>query len=159
MVENVNEQVLDVLVKVRAEIPETNYAGNMVISFSVPRTATSVTPTIAPITNIQMTDPKAAAAMQMTCEYNSKEMQVLWSVKRLKGGHECCLRTRISLSAPASNYIKKQIGPIVADFEIPMFNASRLQVKYLRIHPPQKDYTPQRWVRYITQAGSYVCRL
>jgi AP-4 complex subunit mu-1 len=158
LIDTISETVLDVLIKVRAEIPDSNYAGNMLVSFNVPKTAASVTPTIQP-NDIHVSDPKAAAELQMNAEYSSKDMEVLWRVKRLKGGHEVCLRTRISLSSPASTYIRKQIGPIVVDFEIPMYNASRLTVKYLRIHPPQKDYTPQRWVRYITQAGSYVCRL
>lgn len=34
-------------------------------------------------------------------------------------------------------------------FEIPMFNVSHLQIKYLRIEGKDKN-TPHRWVRYIT---------
>jgi len=45
-------------------------------------------------------------------------------------------------------------------FEIPMYNVSGLQIKYLRIEETQKAPTPpQRWVRYITQASAYSCRL
>jgi hypothetical protein len=35
---------------------------------------------------------------------------------------------------------------------------SNLQVRYLRISETHKSYNPHRWVRYITQSSSYVCR-
>ncbi len=44
-------------------------------------------------------------------------------------------------------------------FEIPMYNVSNLQVRYLRISEQQKSYNPYRWVRYVTQASSFVCRV
>ena len=45
-------------------------------------------------------------------------------------------------------------------FEIPMYNLSSLQIKYLRIEETTKNSNPpHRWVRYITQSSSYVCRL
>ena len=39
-----------------------------------------------------------------------------------------------------------------------MFNVSKLQVKYLKIQHDEKGYNPHRWVRYVTQSNSYVCR-
>lgn len=44
-------------------------------------------------------------------------------------------------------------------FELPMYNVSNLQVRYLRIAEQAKSYKPYRWVRYVTQSNSYVCRL
>lgn len=44
-------------------------------------------------------------------------------------------------------------------FEIPMYNVSHLQVRYLRIAEAHKSYKPYRWVRYVTQSSSYMCRL
>jgi AP-4 complex subunit mu-1 len=45
-------------------------------------------------------------------------------------------------------------------FEIPMYNVSRLAVQYLKIANPtgKKNYNPHRWVRYVTQSSSYVVR-
>jgi AP-4 complex subunit mu-1 len=43
-------------------------------------------------------------------------------------------------------------------FEIPMYNVSNLQVKYLRIAEASQNYNPYRWVRYVTRSSSYVCR-
>ena len=39
-----------------------------------------------------------------------------------------------------------------------MFNVSKLQVKYLKIQQDEKGYNPFRWVRYVTQSNSYICR-
>ena len=44
-------------------------------------------------------------------------------------------------------------------FEIPMYNVSRLNVRYLRISETHASYNPHRWVRYITQSSSYVARI
>ena len=46
-------------------------------------------------------------------------------------------------------------------FEIPMYNVSNLQVRYLRIpeHARHSSYKYKRWVRYVTQSESYVCRI
>ncbi len=38
------------------------------------------------------------------------------------------LRTRITLSAPSVGNIRKELGPISLNFEIPMYNVSNLQV-------------------------------
>ena len=43
-------------------------------------------------------------------------------------------------------------------FEVPMWNSSGLAVRYLRVNEGGKDTKPNRWVRYITQSSSYVCR-
>nr|ACF80596.1 unknown [Zea mays] len=40
------------------------------------------------------------------------------------------------------------------NFTIPMYNASKLQVRYLQIAKKSKAYNPYRWVRYVTDADS-----
>lgn len=45
------------------------------------------------------------------------------------------------------------------NFEIPMYNISNLQVRYLRIMEEAKSYNPYRWVRYVARSSSYICRL
>ena len=40
-----------------------------------------------------------------------------------------------------------------------MYNVSNLAVRYLRIAEQGKAYNPYRWVRYVTQSNSYVCRI
>ena len=65
---------------------------------------------------------------------------------------------KISLKNPVTMQTKKEVGPVNLNFEIPMYNVSKLQVKYLKIQHEQKGYNPHRWVRYVSQSSSYVCR-
>jgi len=61
------------------------------------------------------------------------------------------------LDSPNATMCRREIGPIGMQFEIPMLNVSNLTVKTLRFSDKDKP-TPNRWVRYTTQASSYVCR-
>lgn len=45
------------------------------------------------------------------------------------------------------------------EFEIPMWNPSSMNIRFLRIIERSESYNPQRWVRVICQANSYTCRL
>ena len=65
---------------------------------------------------------------------------------------------QITLSAAHTSSVRKEIGPIALQFEIPMYGPSGLQVRYLRVLGPA-SYNPYRWVRYVTRSSSYVCRL
>jgi AP-4 complex subunit mu-1 len=97
-------------------------------------------------------------AVGQNSEYDGKERKVLWRIKKFQGGQEQTLRCKITLSNAASAGIRKEIGPLSLNFEIPMYNPSGLQVRYLRILE-NKNYNPYRWVRYVTRSSSYVCRL
>ncbi|GBG73905.1 hypothetical protein CBR_g17619 [Chara braunii] len=55
--------------------------------------------------------------------------------------------------------LRKEAGPVSMTFNIPMYTASRLQVRYLQIVKQSRTYNPYRWVRYVTHASSYVIRL
>ena len=54
--------------------------------------------------------------------------------------------------------LKRNIGPINLQFTIPMYSASRLQVRYLQIMKKEKNYSPYRWVRYVSMSNSYTVR-
>jgi Adaptor complexes medium subunit family. len=89
-------------------------------------------------------------------EYKESERAAEWTVKKVTGGNELVLKTKASLSAACN---PKEIGQISMTFEIPMYSVSNLQIKYLRILEQGKTASPYRWVRYITQSSSYVCRV
>ena len=69
------------------------------------------------------------------------------------------VRIKATLDSPVTAAHKREIGPVSLGFEIPMYNVSNLQVRYLRISETHKSYNPYRWVRYITQSSSYVSRI
>lgn len=66
----------------------------------------------------------------------------------------------MNFSSTKAAECRKEVGPISIAFEIPMFNVSRLKVQYLKIAniSGKKSYNPARWVRYVTQSQSYICR-
>eukprot|EP01039_Chlorochromonas_danica_P006329 gene6329-6980_t len=147
MIEEPGPYKMDVALVIRAEIPEGNYGSNVVIRMAVPRCTVSATADI----NADMPG--------IHSEYLSQEKKVVWSIRKLGGGTEIVLRAKITLDQPVTAAHKKEVGPVSMAFEIPMYNVSNLQVRYLRISETHKSYNPYRWVRYITQSSSYVCRL
>lgn len=68
------------------------------------------------------------------------------------------LQVRGTLLEGFSGALKRGVGPINLQFTIPMHCASRLQVRYLQIMKSEKNYSPYRWVRYVTMSNSYVVR-
>jgi AP-2 complex subunit mu-1 len=47
--------------------------------------------------------------------------------------------------------------PIQMEFQVPMFTASGLRVRFLKVWE-KSGYNTVEWVRYITRAGSYEIR-
>ncbi|KAF0686676.1 Aste57867_21518 [Aphanomyces stellatus] len=147
-VEETSPTKIDMVLKVRADMPDNNYGANVIIRFPVPQNTISVTCDIGKNTAGQL------------AEFRENENQVRWAIKRFAGGAEMTLRAKITLSAP-SQHVRREIGPVSMNFEIPMYNVSTLQVRYLRIpeHARHPNYKYKRWVRYVTQSSSYVCRV
>ena len=144
-VENMSEHRLELVVKVRADMDVKSYGSNVKVRFPVPRTTGTVS---------TMLDKTGGP---QNCEYRDKQKEVVWNIEKFMGGTEHTLVTKITLIAPCNASTRKEIGPISLDFEIPMYNSSNLKVKYLRINA-HASYKPLRWVRYVTQAASYICR-
>jgi len=145
--ELVSPYKVDLVIKIRADIPEQNYGGNVVVQLPVPKAAQNVATKLGP------------GAVGQVAEYSAKERRVNWKIKKFTGGTEQALKVQITLSSQHNVAIKKEIGPISMQFEIPMYNVSNLQVRYLRIMENHKAYNPYRWVRYVTKSQSYICRL
>lgn len=147
-VEQITKHQLEVNIKVRADVPEQNYGGNVQIFCLLPKSTASVS-----------TELIGGGAGQ-SAEYLPAEHKVVWDIKKFQGGSEASIRCRVNLSTPLSSNanIKKEIGPVSMNFEIPMYNVSNLQVKHLKILERHKSSSPCRWVRYVTQSASYVCR-
>jgi AP-4 complex subunit mu-1 len=139
---------IDALAIIRADIPEGNHGSNVIIRMPVPRGTVGCTAEFNSTGDVP----------GCTAEYNSVEKVVVWKIRKFLGGSEICLRAKITLDQQVTAAFKKEIGPIAMSFEIPMHNVSNLQVRYLRISETHKSYNPCRWVRYITQSSSYVCR-
>lgn len=138
---------LELICLIRGDMPPANHATNVQVRIPVPRSTVGV--------SLELLSDIPGS----TAEYNSTEKKVLWTVKKFMGGFEMSLRVKITLDQVVTSAHKKEVGPISMGFEVPMYNVSNLQVRYLRISETHKAYNPYRWVRYITQSSSYVCRL
>jgi AP-4 complex subunit mu-1 len=146
-VEITGQYKIELTCTIHADIPECNQGTNVVVRVPVPRSAVSVT--------VEHNAEGGGAA----AEYNTLEKKVTWNIRKFPGGSDLTIRVKITLDQPVTQSHKKEVGPISLAFEIPMYNVSNLQVRYLRILETDKSYNPHRWVRYITQSSSYVYRL
>lgn len=144
-VEEVGPYKLDIFTSIRADIPESNHGNNVIIVIPVPRA------TVACAFEL----PQSGSSV----DYNANERQIVWTVRKFTGLTELNLRAKLTLDSPVTVLLKKEIGPVAMTFEIPMYNVSNLQVRYLRISETGKSYNPFRWVRYVTQSSSYVSRV
>ena len=124
------------VLKVRADIPETNYGTTVVIRFPVPKNSATVTPELGPGALALPAARGVAAAvvaasgpapLNQAVEYVSKDREVVWQIKKFQGQQEHTLRTRITLAGAAPTNLRKEMGPISMAFEIPMYNTSNLQ--------------------------------
>ncbi len=147
-IEETSATKMELAVHVRSEIPENHFGANVTIEIPLPRCTAGASSTLV-----------THGTGQSTAEYNIQEKSLVWQMKKLPGGSEQTLRAKITLSEPCTSQIRKEIGPISMTFEIPMYNVSSLQVRYLRIAESMPGYAPYRWVRYVTQSSSYVCRV
>ena len=82
-----------------------------------------------------------------------------WKINKFQGGGEFNLITKITVSNSKSEEVRKELGPISLQFEIPSYNISKIQVKELKILTNDKNYKALKWVRNVTQANSYVVRI
>ena len=148
-VEELSRTQIELVIKVRADMPETNYGANVLLRIPMPQTTATVS-----------LDQGMNAVGQLA-EYRDNEKQVRWVIKKFDGGSELQLRCKINLSQPAGASVRREIGPVALTFEVPMYNVSNVQVRYLRIpeHARHAAYKYKRWVRYVTQTSSYVCRV
>eukprot|EP00823_Brevimastigomonas_motovehiculus_P009075 TRINITY_DN8755_c0_g1_i1.p1 TRINITY_DN8755_c0_g1~~TRINITY_DN8755_c0_g1_i1.p1 ORF type:complete len:449 (-),score=68.84 TRINITY_DN8755_c0_g1_i1:111-1457(-) len=144
--ELVSPYKVELIIKIRADIPDSSYGGNVIVTCPVPKATTGVSCELA------------TGVVGQTAEYDAKERKVLWKIKKFKGGTEQTVRAKITLGSAHNATVRKELGPISMQFEIPMYNPSNVQVRYLRIME-NKNYNPYRWVRYVTRSQSYVCRM
>jgi AP-4 complex subunit mu-1 len=142
-VEEINQYKLEFSLKIKSLFPEKLFATNVLVKFSMPRTASGV--------NFDLQKKPSG----QSAEFKEHERVVEWKIEKFLGSTELALKTKASLNGPASI---KEINQVSLQFEISMYNVSKLQIKYLRISG-QANSNPYRWVRYITQSSSYVCRV
>lgn len=89
--------------------------------------------------------------------YEPEQQAIVWRVKRFPGKAECRINAEVELM-PTVRPKTWSRPPIHVEFQVPMFTASGVHVRFLRVYD-KSGYHTQRWVRYITKAGSYQIRI
>ncbi|CEM07625.1 unnamed protein product [Vitrella brassicaformis CCMP3155] len=129
-------------VKVKANFAKNIFATNVIIKIPCPKTTAK-----AHLSNVGAGKAK----------YEPSQGGIIWRIRRFPGDTEYTLLADVEL---ASSVTDKQWyrPPIAMDFQVPMFTASGLRVRFLSIQE-KSNYKPVKWIRYITKAGSYQHRI
>jgi AP-2 complex subunit mu-1 len=90
-------------------------------------------------------------------KYEPEQQAIVWRVKRFAGKAECIITAEVDLM-PTVRPKPWSRPPIQCEFQVPMFTASGVHVRFLRVFD-KSGYHTNRWVRYITKAGSYQIRI
>ncbi|KAL0322870.1 UNVERIFIED_CONTAM: AP-4 complex subunit mu [Sesamum angustifolium] len=147
LIEEAGSLKAEVILKIRAEFPSSITANTILVEMPLPTCTTRV--------NFDMEHGIAG----QTADFKESQRRLEWNLKKIVGGSEHTLRAKLNFSQEFHGNITKEAGPVSMTFTIPMYNPSRLQVKYLQIAKKTKSSNPYRWVRYVTQANSYVARI
>ncbi|KAH1252330.1 AP-4 complex subunit mu [Glycine max] len=147
LIEETGSLKAEVTIKVRAEFNSSINANTVLVQMPLPSFTSRVTFELEP------------GAVGHTTDFKEANKRLEWGLKKVVGGSEHTLRAKLTFSQELHGNIMKEAGPVSMTFTVPMYNASRLQVKYLQIAKKSKAHNPYRWVRYVTQANSYVARL
>ncbi|KAM7252818.1 hypothetical protein ACFE04_008893 [Oxalis oulophora] len=147
LIEEAGALKAEVILKLYAEFPSSVTANTIAVQMPVPNYTTRVSFELEPGATGQRTDFKEA----------NKRLE--WGLNKIVGGSEHTLRAKLTFSHEPHANITKESGPVSMNFTIPMYNVSKLQIKYLQIAKKSSTSNPYRWVRYVTQANSYVARI
>ncbi|XP_050254768.1 AP-4 complex subunit mu isoform X2 [Quercus robur] len=147
LIEETGALKAEVIIKVRAEFSSSITANTIMVQMPLPKYTTRASFELEP------------GAIGQTTNFKEANRRLEWGLKKIVGGSEHTLRAKLTFSPESHGNITKESGPVSMTFTIPMYNASRLQVKYLQIAKKSGTSNPYRWVRYVTQANSYVARI
>lgn len=91
--------------------------------------------------------------------YQPTQDCIVWRIKKFPGDAEFSLSADIELSASVSVRKAWSRPPISMQFTVPMFTASGLHVRFLKVVESKLHYQTIKWVRYVTRAGQYQIRI
>ena len=145
MLSAISEYKQELRLQIRADFPEKFHGANVKVTFTVPKSSTGASVELA------------AGAKQQNWEYDDATKTVTWLIRKFPGGSVQAVSCKFVVKSSVN--VHKEMGPVSLAFEIPMYNISQLQVQHLKIVERNKAYNPHRWVRCLTHAESYVCRI
>ncbi|KAL9715496.1 clathrin associated protein complex medium subunit [Leucoagaricus gongylophorus] len=115
-------------------------------------------------TNVVLRIPTPLNTTSVDCKvangkakYVPAENVVVWKLPRIQGGQEWTFSGTAYLTSTTTRQVWAR-PPIDVDFQVLMFTASGLIVRFLKVFE-KSDYQSVKWVRYLTKAeGTYQIR-
>ncbi|KAJ0054624.1 hypothetical protein Pint_03424 [Pistacia integerrima] len=132
---------MEVNVKVKSVFGAKMFALGVVIKIPVPKQTAK--------TSFQVTSGRA--------KYNPAIDCLVWKIRKFPGQTEPTMSAEIELISTMAEKKSWTRPPIQMEFQVPMFTASGLRVRFLKVWE-KSGYNTVEWVRYITKAGSYEIR-
>jgi len=154
----------EILVKLKSLFENNIYATHVVLTIPVPKSTARVNVQSATHGKAKYEEGSSVASSSGNINSagnvsNHNGGNLVWRIRRFSGGSESILLADVEVSTtednPRQNWSKP---PISLDFQLPMFTATGLRVRFLRVHE-KSNYRPVKWIRYITKAGSYQHRI
>lgn len=142
IVEEVGKSRVDYTIQVKANFPPKLSANNVVIKIPTPLNTTKV-------------DCKVSLGK---AKYVPAENVIIWKIPRFQGQTDTTFTAEASLSQTTHRKPWSR-PPISIDFQVLMFTASGLLVRFLKVFE-KSNYQSVKWVRYLTKAnGTYLIRI
>jgi len=90
-------------------------------------------------------------------KYNASQSCIIWKMNKFPGDASYVLRGEVKMLASMEDKPWSK-PPITMEFQVPMFTASGLHVRFMKVFE-RSNYETVKWVRYMTKAGTYQIRL
>jgi len=145
LIDELDPKKYDVTIRIKMDTNDKIHGSHVIVRLPVPKAT------------VGCSGELANGATGQMFEYKPGERTAVWNIRKFPGDSEQVIKVKITLGQQLPN-ARKEIGPITMNFEIAMFTCSNVQIRYLRVNEGTGEI-PFRWVRYITQAASYVFRL
>mmetsp|Transcript_5447 Transcript_5447/g.10379 ORF Transcript_5447/g.10379 Transcript_5447/m.10379 type:complete len:429 (+) Transcript_5447:180-1466(+) len=134
--------------------------GQTRVTINVKCTATFSEKLFASSVTLKIPVPGNTAKCRIKCtmgraKYVPEESAIVFRLKRFQGQSECMLAADVQLM-PTVRAKAWSRPPLALDFSVPMFTASGVHVRFLKVFD-KSGYTTNRWVRYITKSGASYC--
>ncbi|KAK2190643.1 hypothetical protein NP493_72g03000 [Ridgeia piscesae] len=141
---DISSRDMELGLKLHCDIPGTCQAVKVVVNIPVPHSTASVSQ--------QLSGPG------QTAELVTSGNKIQWCIDKILGSSDVSAHFKL-ISANESPASRMQLGPVALTFEVSGCVCSGLQIRFLRVCEQDRAYIPQRWIRYITTADSYIVKL
>ena len=134
---SLNKNRLGFNISVKSSFDRNNYANKVAISIPLPSNVSHV----------------FTSTISGRAKHEPENGGVVWRINKFPGQAEITLRLDADLivSNVQSQWVRP---PISISFDVPMFTASGLRVRFLRIID-KTGYKATKWIRYLTKSGTY----